>query len=79
MEVKVSTGLKIVVDPRCWGLVAGPWTKDDPIVFDPKVPHMLKQLLELKDIDLSTLGEEQMRRLTPLPNEYEVLFPLSVT
>jgi hypothetical protein len=76
VEVKLSTGLKIAVDPRSWGLAGRPWTKDDPIIFDCKVPVTPPQLMGLGEVDLSKLREEQWRLLVPLVGDYEVPPPL---
>jgi len=76
VTVKVSTALSIAgFDPRAWIMNAKPWSKDDPLHFDWSiVPEGVSTLAELRELDLSTLTEDQCKMLTPLPVEYQVCY-----
>jgi len=78
VSLKVKTGLAVgSIDPRYWLMSGIPWSKDDPLVFEPgDVPAKLR-LADLDDVDFSLLTEEQCRNLAPLPEEYQVYLHLS--
>jgi hypothetical protein len=74
VELKLSAGLKIVLDPRSWGIVARPWTKDDPIRFDLSIPSELILVPEPEETEFSRLSNDYWRELVASSEEYVVPF-----
>lgn len=71
IELKLSAGIKIVTDPRSWGIVGRPWTKDDPLLFNDTTAT--PSVRDPRQRDFSEFSDDDWRRLVELPEKHEVM------